>query len=290
MSDLLSSAGLWFRRHPGIRAAAKPLIERVVTLAERRRGFRTMPGSFLPYRVEMLRGTYEPAETRFLSARAGSARLILDVGANIGYFARCMAAYAPSSSVIVACEPNPLLTATLVGNVAAFKNVRVFPCGLSDTPQPRTLHMPDSEYAVASVEPAVAALHAHGGRSRMREIPCLFTTGRLLLESVGLGVPDLMKIDVEGWELPALRGFGPLVSEARIGTILFEVNPAAQRAAGQEAMGVICFLREAGYTISRLSEEGALLAMNAGEGEEMVRALGDGGFASLVATSGVSRG
>ena len=152
------------------------------------------------------------------------------------------------------------------------------------------LHLAEGEYATASVQADYAALSARGDRRALREIPCLFTTGQRLLEGLGLGVPDLMKIDVEGWELPALRGFGPLVSEGRIGTILFEVNPGAQKLAGQEPAGVVHLLQGAGYTISQLSAEGELRAMSDAQCHALLSALGDAGFASLVATSRVSRG
>jgi FkbM family methyltransferase len=272
----------WLRGHPGVRRAMRPLLDRAITAAERAKGFRTMPGSYLPYRVAILRDAYEAPETRFLTQRAASARLILDIGANVGYFAAKMARVAPRDATICALEPNPLLTAMLVANLAPHPQARVFPLGLSDRPGPMTLHMAGGEYATASVQAAWPQANADG--APLIALPCLFTTGQLFLESLGLGVPDLIKIDVEGWEHAALSGFGLALREGRIGAILFEFNPRAQSAAGQEPLAVADLLRGAGYSISRLTEEGGLRELSGAALAELPAAVGEGGFASLVAT------
>lgn len=159
---------------------------------------------------------------RFLRSHAAAFRsgVAVDVGANIGnhtlWFARRFAR-------VVAVEPNPvcthLLQASLLMN--GVDNVHLLALGLSDAAGERLFH---------------ADLHGNLGRSGLaaelaasatRSFPVTVARGDEVLDTTALaGLPlRLVKLDIEGHELAALRGMATLL-QAQQPVVLFEANHA----------------------------------------------------------------
>ena len=70
------------------------------------------------------------------------------------------------------------------------------------------------------------------------------------VESAGLrGRIDLIKIDVEGWELPALHGGASVFSAHDAPVIVLEFSAMNQRRAGFSADALYRQLRDWGYTL-----------------------------------------
>jgi FkbM family methyltransferase len=127
----------------------------------------------------------------------------VDVGANIGMYARLLAR---SHREVHAFEANPRLIRRL--RRAAPKNVVVHPVGLSDHRGPARLRVPISggspRYGLGSLD------LTHDG-SEADEIDVALDT----LDGRPLSKVDFVKIDVEGHELPVLVGAKKLLAASR---------------------------------------------------------------------------
>jgi FkbM family methyltransferase len=85
-----------------------------------------------------------------------------------------------------------------------------------------------------------------GGRLLRRSVEVEVVT----LDEVATGVvPDLVKIDVQGWELQVLRGMTRLLERCPRLTIYFEYWPAGLRRAGDSPEALVAFLAERGFGI-----------------------------------------
>ena len=150
---------------------------------------------------------YEPGVARLLATLARERRVIVEAGANIGYYTLLMATAQPEGGVVHAFEPRPEVFARLSENVAlnALSFVRLNNAAVSDTAGGATLYLPDSgNREMASLDRTFAPA------TRSVEV----RTVRLdeYCRSNRLNV-DLLKLDVEGSEVRALEGLGAALRE-----------------------------------------------------------------------------
>ncbi len=72
---------------------------------------------------------------------------------------------------------------------------------------------------------------------------------------------DLLKIDVEGFEVEALEGAAEMLRAGRIGSILFEISLAPLAALHRSAPDVLRAVAKQGFAISRITPGGELAAI-----------------------------
>jgi FkbM family methyltransferase len=174
-------------------------------------------------------------------ARTNNSQVFWDVGANYGLFTFSLRAGLPGLE-IEAFEPDPdyvaLLHQTL--GLGGSEHVRVHPVALSDSSGrmtfKRDLISGSTGFLVGSVRQSSAGAPDIASESGLIEV----VASTIDVESDRLGVPDLIKIDVEGAELNVLEG-GRRTLEAHMPIILLECT---QR---QEAVRRL--LEDLGYEI-----------------------------------------
>lgn len=174
-----------------------------------------------------LSGEYEPEESRLVAARAAGAKLVFDVGANVGYMTCLMAgalAAAPEAEVH-AFEPEPECFAILRENVARnrLRGVVLRQLALAAEGGEATLR-------VAVDNLADHTLVALAGRRGLTVQAVTFDDYRAR-ECAGRRV-DLVKIDVQGAELAVLRGMRGSLAAGEVDHVLCEIWPARLRAGG----------------------------------------------------------
>jgi FkbM family methyltransferase len=151
-------------------------------------------------------GVHELAVTEAIWRLAGADDLALDVGANIGYFTMLLAARCRD---VWAFEPYPGVGERLARNVAGRPNVTVYDVAVSDREGTANLGLP----ADFDTNAGTAALTTGDGL----EVRTVTIDETLDGEAAGI-----MKIDIEGHELPALRGAQEALRERRIRDLIFE--------------------------------------------------------------------
>lgn len=194
-------------------------------------------------------GEYEPGTTRLLRRLAKPGWTMLDVGANIGYFSLLGAALGAPGARAVAFEPNPDLADMLARSVQLNPalDIRLEQLAVGARPGVLPLHLTSDHRntGLSSLRPDLP--DTDGGT-----IPVTVTTIDDYCAAEGLA-PDLVKIDVEGFELQVLRGADKTLSNAPPGAVICEVDPARE-----DPQGLIDLMRFYGYVPHTITERGEL--------------------------------
>lgn len=176
-------------------------------------------------------------------AYIGKGMIVVDVGAYIGLYT-CMAAeMVGSTGRVIAFEPDPANRRQLLDNVALneFGNVTVVGSALSDKAGSGELYLKHHG--------TVSSLIGNGDCVRV-EIDTL----DISLERIGARRVDIIKIDVEGHELPVLRGAVKTIRS----------NPGVKFVIAsyhypEQVRDVGCFLAEMGFATA-VTPQGILFA------------------------------
>jgi FkbM family methyltransferase len=140
---------------------------------------------------------------------------VFDVGANCGDVAVHLLANFPSATVH-AFEPNPAPFAHMVERFADEDRMVGIPAGVSDAPGTAELYV-YGEDGLSAFSPlsAGSAAHLEGyGTDLVGTIEAELVTLDDYAAVEGIETVDLIKLDVQGWEVPSLRGATRLLSEA----------------------------------------------------------------------------
>jgi FkbM family methyltransferase len=144
----------------------------------------------------------------------------IDVGANVGFYTALAAAAVGPEGRILAFEPSGYAFPRLARMVQANQLgcVTVFQCGLGDQPGQTTLFGGVEDDPLGN---HTASMVPHENPQRcVVEIDTLDRVAeRLNVEHI-----DLLKIDVEGFEMRVLQGAAALIQASRIDHILIECN------------------------------------------------------------------
>lgn len=142
-------------------------------------------------------------------------RVMIDVGANIGIFAR------PSAEVferVICFEPVPKNFEVLAQNLSGLNNVELYPVGLSDRNQRVWFELETLKCGHSLQVPEA------GNNDNFEYYQCDLVT----LDSYGFDRVDWIKIDVEGFEMSVLEGGAQTIRQNRP-WLLLERNGQEQR-------------------------------------------------------------
>lgn len=188
-------------------------------------------------------GGWEPGETALLGARLRPGMTVLDGGAHAGYFTCLAARLVGPRGLVLAFEPNPRTFELLLANVwrNGFANVAAFNWALGAESGFAELFLsPENTGDNRLTDPG-------GGRSAVR-----VRTARLDEAGV-VPVPlDVVKLDLQGAERPALAGMEGLLRASPGVLVVTEFWPAGLRRAGTEPTDVLAWARSLGFTVGVL--------------------------------------
>ncbi|MFH9086724.1 FkbM family methyltransferase [Streptomyces sp. NPDC017673] len=184
-------------------------------------------------------------ETRLLRrlTRAGAA--VLDVGANYGYTASLFAHHAGRGGRVVSVEPEPVMAGLLERNMAAngHDNVDVVRAAAGSAPGRLELWRSATNLACHALNPGLVPAPVDSVT-----VP-VTTLDDVCADRLAGRTPDLLKVDVEGWELEALKGARRVLETARP-DIWLEFWPDGLRANGHRPAELLELLRAAGYELT----------------------------------------
>ncbi len=172
---------------------------------------------------------YEPSLTLFLKNNSLPTDIMVDVGANEGYFSVLMS---PRVRKIYAVEPDPNNVELMRNNIKNNnqKNVQILPIAAGSKEGKITIHSCNVNRMWSNVE----------DDSMWQSIKCLGVKNTIVpvqkLQNIITELPSIVKIDVEGHEKEVLKGMMEWLGQTRI--FIVETTD----------MDIVNMFREKGYT------------------------------------------
>jgi len=202
-------------------------------------------------RPTFIGGCIEPNEFVFMGSVLTPGMVMLDVGANDGFFTVFAARRVADTGLVYAFEPSEREFARLKANVALnrLSNVRPVKKAVAESWGKGVLHV--CGYGHEGQNTLGDFVHKVQGVSTEPVELCSLDT---YFSSEKLTRLDLIKIDVEGAEQRVLSGARGLISRFKP-IILLELLDPALRKQGSSAEAVIGLLKEMGYLIYDFSPE-----------------------------------
>jgi FkbM family methyltransferase len=196
----------------------------------------------------IFRGDFEVAERTFLAAYLKPGDVFVDVGANLGLYALLAAHAVGPRGRVYAFEPTAEACDRLRMNVSlnGFQNICVQQVALSDRAGLTSIHLAESGWDAWN-SLAAGSVNESGGC----ETVATRTWDEFAAENELAGNVTLMKIDVEGWEVPVLRGGRGLLSQPNAPVLQVEFTDAATEGAGFSCQMLYRLLEEYGYRLYR---------------------------------------
>lgn len=187
------------------------------------------------------RGSHEEAFIQFVlqEVRVRDGGVILDVGANIGWYSLLLSKRFPTARIL-ALEPEPVNHGLLVANLArnGCANVQAFELAASDRGGEEPLYLyPQKNQGRHSL----LRLHDFGSIT----IRSVRLDDFLAEQRVDPATVDFVKIDIEGYEYHALSGAPRLLAARPV--ILSEYSPKYLTRGGVEPMRYLRLLGDAGF-------------------------------------------
>jgi FkbM family methyltransferase len=201
-------------------------------------------GSYIEWKI-LAEGTYEPATGNLISLSLRPGFVALDIGANIGVHSLRMARAVGEQGKVISCEPMPHLQHKLRANIHLNRLesiVEIVGEAISDVPgQTHMSGSPDT------FNQGTGRMDAQG------QTPVSVTTGDRLLAEKGIEQLDLIKIDIEGYEMKAIQGLSQSIARFKP-RILVEYDQAYWEKCGSSWTEFKSLLEKYSYTIYKIEE------------------------------------
>jgi FkbM family methyltransferase len=225
----------------------------------RRAGNELFDRAFPIYRVlyQAYKAYTDRAERKLLRHTLFPGAVVVDAGANIGIYSECLSRCVGPNGVVHCFEPSPENFRRLQDATQQLSNVRANCAAIGAQSGAAQLYVSDS----LNVDHRAYASSEEARRSIPIEMVALddyFEPG----ESV-----DLIKLDLQGYELHALRGATRICTENPNLKLLIELWPYGLKQAGTNCIELLSVLEGQGFVIRQLSGQ-ALIPFHSSSASE----------------------
>jgi len=202
-------------------------------------------------------GEWETAVRRELRRELAAGSTFIDIGANIGLHTLLATALVGDKGKVIALEPHPITMELLRQNLEIN--------GMLDRVTLAQLALADEDDTIVSFEyfaehPAMSGLKVSQEvidkfKGTLQKIDVKTITLDTLVERMGL-TPDLVKIDVEGFEYTVLQGCIKTIEKFHDVRFLMEYEKAMAESVVRPGVGgeISKFFKARGFKISRVDE------------------------------------
>lgn len=182
-------------------------------------------------------------------ARDRGAKVIYDIGANVGTWSLLAKSLIPNA-IVHAFEPLPEHHAGFQDNLGGMADVALHAVALGAGNAAATMHVTDFSDASSLLRPTDVST-SHFGVTEVRQIPLQVHRLDDYRRRHGLAWPDLIKLDIQGYELEALRGAPECLAAAT--AVITEVSFIAYYEQQCLFHDVVHHLAQAGLFLTALS-------------------------------------
>lgn len=209
-------------------------------------------------------GYYNKNIVALLNHILQSGMTVIDVGANIGEITLVCAKRVGQTGKVIAFEPIDHIADELQKNIERnhLRHVSVVRTGLSDTASSQLpIYASCGRESARDENHGLASLYGNYTRNRPLQFIDITTLDSHLAQHPTDRV-DLIKVDIEGAELPFLRGAEHTLRTHRP-RLIIEVQDETASAAGYSASDVLDYLSGFGYRFHRIGRSGKLIPLTA---------------------------
>ena len=246
------------------------LTHTVIPLLERSANFHTMPDDPFWFRLELLTGRHEPGTTMQLKALSKPGMTMLDIGGHVGYYTRMCGAIAGENGQIVTFEPHPRNYQMLQRNTQSQQNVTLMQVAVAPGEGTAELH----DYLMMSASGSLhydeslrdvqkASLTGVAPRNTDDFVQQTFTVRTRAVDDclaeLGIEQVHLIKMDIEGAEMGALRGMTRTIQQSPHLHLVMEYNPMGLRAFDNDPLDSLREVLAMGFSSMQIiAEDGTL--------------------------------
>jgi FkbM family methyltransferase len=193
-----------------------------------------------------INGIYEPLETELVTKEIKKGDVVLDIGANIGYYTLIFAKLVGEEGKVFAFEPDPTNYALLQKNVDlnGYTNVILVQKAVSNRTGKIKLYLCDDNKADNRI------YNSHDGR-QSTEIEAIRLDDYFKDYDGGV---DFIKMDIQGAEGGAIQGMLDLIEKNRNVKITAEFWPVGLKRFGIEPEECLQLLAEHGFQLYNINE------------------------------------
>lgn len=203
-------------------------------------------------------GHYEEQSCAHWIRLAREARVVFDIGANVGLYS-LLAAWANPGSQIHAFEPTPEVAAILKENIELNgpRNISVAQVAVGDADRRGFLRL-----CAGSDGSNEGMNYLSRDKKDETDLPVEVVSLDGYCQRHSIEHIDLIKMDIEGGEYEALLGAGQMLHRQAIGCIFLELTEWAAERSGHSTDAIKRLLVDAGYHLFRVGPR-ALIPMDA---------------------------
>ena len=233
-------------------------------------------GSFAP--IDLVRDRFETGTTKVFEETLKPGNCVLDIGANVGYFTLLAARLVGPEGKVYAFEPEPSNYEVLVKNLGlnGYMNVETIPKAVSS-------EKGEAQLILSGLDSGFHSL-AHLNLPERGTVSVETITIDSFLEERGWPHVDLIKMDIEGWEIAALDGMDRFFQRAGSVKLVIEFCPWIMGTVGITPESFIARLLSYRLDVNLITLDGAEPLEKSALPELLDRLTRKDGYANLYCT------
>ena len=187
---------------------------------------------------------YEKNETNFVKDSVNKGDIVIDIGANIGYYTLMFAKLVGDTGKIYSFEPDPRNFLILEKNIQinGYNNIILEKKAVSNKLGKATLYVNENS--------AGSSMHKPNNVVDQIYVDLITLDNYFEVNAI---TPDFIKIDIEGYELNALKGMESILQSSDKTKIMIEYNPLTKKELNSDPMNSLAFLSELGFKFKDLN-------------------------------------